>query len=73
MLRHPPADDTNADIVTNVLLMGTLHRAIPIALGLCLRAVTPPWLMLAWRCVMRERDEERRRSGNIPVAVGFDG
>ena len=39
MLGHPPADDVDANTVTNALLMGTLHCTIPVTAGLCLRVV----------------------------------
>ena len=30
-------DDADANIVTNALLIGTLHHAVPVTAGLCLR------------------------------------
>lgn len=51
VLGRPPSDDADADIVINAFSMGTLHRAVPMTVGLCLGVAARVPRTLAWDIV----------------------
>jgi 2-methylaconitate cis-trans-isomerase PrpF len=51
VLGLPPPHDADADVVVNAFSMGTLHRAVPMTVGLCLGVAACVPHTLAWDAV----------------------
>jgi hypothetical protein len=84
VLGRPSLDDVDAaDIVINAFSMGTLHRAVPMTVGLCLGVAACVPHTLAWDIVGGARREAhagellriRHPSGVVEVGaeLGSDG
>jgi len=78
VLGRPPSDDADADIVINAFSMGTLHRAVPMTVGLCLGVAACVPRTLAWdivgdrRCDASELLRIRHPSGVVEVGAELD-
>ena len=78
VLGRPPPDDTDADIVINAFSMGTLHRAVPMTVGLCLGVAarvprTLAWdIVKDWRCDAGELLRIRHPGGVVEVGAELD-
>jgi len=74
----PPSDGADADIAINAFSMGTLHRAVPMTVGLCLGVAARVPHTLAWDIVGdRRRDANellriRHPSGVVEVGAELD-
>jgi hypothetical protein len=60
VLKPPPRDDADADIVINAFSMGVLHRAVPMTVGLCLGVAACVPHTLAWEVLGGRRDANTR-------------
>jgi hypothetical protein len=75
----PPSDDADdADITINAFSMGTLHRAVPMTVGLCLGVAACVPHTLAWDIVGDRRSDAseflriRHPSGVVQVGAELD-
>jgi 2-methylaconitate cis-trans-isomerase PrpF len=75
VLKPPPRDDADADIVINAFSMGVLHRAVPMTVGLCLGVAACVPHTLAWEALGGRRDTNEllriRHPGGV-VEVGAE-
>jgi len=74
VLKPPPRDDADADIVINAFSMGVLHRAVPMTVGLCLGVAACVPHTLAWEALGGRRDTNellriRHPSGVVEVGA----
>jgi 2-methylaconitate cis-trans-isomerase PrpF len=74
VLKPPPRDDADADIVINAFSMGVLHRAVPMTVGLCLGVAACVPHTLAWEVLGGRRDANellriRHPSGVVEVGA----
>ncbi|KAH9998839.1 DUF453 domain-containing protein [Russula compacta] len=81
VLKPPPPDDADSDIVINAFSMGVLHRAVPMTVGLCLGVAACVPHTLAWDAVaqhVRDRRDSsellriRHPSGVVEVGAEVD-
>lgn len=74
VLKSPPRDDNDADIVINAFSMGVLHRAVPMTVGLCLGVAACVPHTLAWEALGGRRETNellriRHPSGVVEVGA----
>jgi 2-methylaconitate cis-trans-isomerase PrpF len=74
VLKPPPRDDADADVVINAFSMGVLHRAVPMTVGLCLGVAACVPHTLAWEVLDGRRDANellriRHPSGVVEVGA----
>lgn len=74
VLKPPPRDDNDADIVINAFSMGVLHRAVPMTVGLCLGVAACVPHTLAWEALGGRRETNellriRHPSGVVEVGA----
>ncbi|KAH9972173.1 PrpF protein [Lactifluus volemus] len=76
VLKPPPPDDADADIVIHAFSMGVLHRAVPMTVGLCLGVAARVPHTLAWDTVGGRQDSDagkllriRHPSGVVEVGA----
>jgi hypothetical protein len=78
VLGRPSSDDADADIVINAFSMGTLHRTVPLTVGLCLGVAACVPRTLAWdivrdrRCDTSELLRIRHPGGVVEVSAELD-
>lgn len=76
VLKPPPPDDVDADIMIHAFSMGVLHRAVPMTVGLCLGVAARVPRTIPWDAVGGRQDSDagkllriRHPSGVVEVGA----